>query len=85
MFPQFQPWNYYAPRFREDPPRPVALDELRRIADRKSLREHERAILMRTDLPRICPIQRIMDADFEEEWSEEFGFGVWVVGYRRRR
>jgi len=76
LFPQGQPWDYYAPRLADgEPPARLALSGWY-PAHPRELFEAERVWLLRTSLPADQPLVRSLTDRFREQWKRGFGFGI---------
>lgn len=83
LFPQGQPWDYYAPRLSDDPPpRAAMLAGEFDVVDRDELRRARRVIVLVSRLPHDHAVRRWLSEQGREITLEEpFGYGRRVVVY----
>ena len=87
VFPQGQPWDYYAPRLaapEEAPPR-LSMNDDYDLARPEELARHERVFLLRTSLPSQASLMQRLRERYAEETIVEWGFGVWVHRFESPR
>lgn len=74
LFPQGQPWSYYAPRLADDPPTPLVLNGVG-LNDPSVLDDYERVWLVRTVLTDGHKLMKQLRERFpREERTDDFGF-----------
>jgi len=86
LFPQGQPWNYYAPRskFETPPPRPLPMSGGFSLDDPAQLLQHERVWVLSSYLPDKARLLRTLRRDFDEIESQRFGFQPTILLFERR-
>lgn len=84
LFPQHQPWQYYAPRLGWSGPEPLPMLDFDQLRQERDLDGHPRIWLLRTDLPDQHPILRQIRERGTAVSSREFGYGVQAACYERR-
>jgi hypothetical protein len=83
LFPQGQPWDYYAPRLADGAPPPrLEMNELV-PARLQELLDAERVLVLRTSLPEDQHLMRRLAEGHREVWRRNFGFGVDVLLFER--
>jgi hypothetical protein len=85
VFPQGQPWDYYAPRLASDPPARLALHDGFGLADPDVLRAHERVWLVRTALTDGHRLMVLLRGRYAQEERWEHGFRPEVHLFSGRR
>jgi len=86
LFPQAQPWNYYAPRSRyeEEPPTPLSISRGFSVDKPMQLVQHERVWVLSSRLPNEALLLRLLRENFETVSIERFGFQPTVLLFVRR-
>lgn len=81
LFPQGQPWDYYAPRLAEAPPARLAMDGVF-VADLDALRAARRVVVLASKLAAGQGVRRqLEEAGRELVGQESFGYGRRVLVY----
>lgn len=83
LFPQGQPYDYYAPRLTPRAPSRVASQNYT-LVDPRDLDGVERVLLLRKSLPEDQPLFELLRQHFEEVERRSFGFALDVSVWRRR-
>jgi len=83
LFPQGQPYDYYAPRIRPDPPARLACQNFT-LVDPRDLDGKARVLMLRKSLPEDQLLMRLLRQRFELSESRSFGFALEVLVWRRR-
>lgn len=80
VFPQGQPWDYYAPRLAapEEAPERLPMNDAYDVLDPRAIGAHERIFLLRSSLPASTPLMLRLREHFTEETVVGWGFGLWV-------
>ncbi|MDH3593175.1 MAG: glycosyltransferase family 39 protein, partial [Planctomycetota bacterium] len=81
LFPQGQPWDYYAPRLAQGSPPPRARMSGFSVADPRDLAQAERVLVLRTSLPGDQHLMQLLLERFEVASRADFGFGVEVLEF----
>ncbi len=84
LFPQGQPWDYYAPRLADTPPlrEPMIPHEFV-VQDMERLLAADRVILVRRSLPNDQPLLERLIGEFGPPHIEPFGYGLDVRVFSR--
>lgn len=85
LFPQGQPWDYYAPRLSEGTPpeREIMMENEFTVQDVKRLLEADRVIVIRRSLPEDQHLMVTLRENFPKRTVTLFGFGLQVLVYTR--
>ena len=83
LFPQGQPYDYYAPRLSEAPPERLPMTGFT-LADPSALDRTQRALVLRKSLPGDQHLIELLRARFEPVARQEFGFSLDVTVWQRR-
>ena len=86
LFPQGQPWNYYAPRsqFETLPPASLPISRGFFLDNPQDLLQHERVWVISSSLSNEALLFRPLRKDFDEVESQRYGFRPIVVLFERR-
>jgi len=88
LFPQGQPYDYYAPRLgltleRPVPARAAMVDGQFMVQDMEGLRAADVVLVIRRSLPDGQQLLTKLDAAFPSRTVKSFGYGVDVIEFRR--
>lgn len=83
LFPQGQPYDYYAPRLVDAPPQRLPLEHFT-LPDPRVLDSAQRVIVVRKSLPPGQHLAQLLEARFVRVQQESFGFDLDVSVWERR-
>lgn len=83
LFPQGQPYDYYAPRVRPDPPPRLACREYT-LVEPRDLDGETRVLMLHKSLPDGQHLMRLLREDFDLVETQSFGWALEVLVWERR-